>query len=170
MHTLSFSRQALSEALYRSLPLKDGGRREDRAGAAPAVSCAFDALENPHASIQVQRKHSGLPCAMALRLISCSLAAMLCHHRAREALASWELDASTGASGPHDFAVRDMPSVHAQKTRGGNAAPTASRTQRSRRSLNAPSWGHGTAGIILVICGWSKIISENKKCCGEIAF
>src|SRR5882672_7407758 len=25
-----------------------------------------------HTSIQVQRKHSGLPCAMALRLISCS--------------------------------------------------------------------------------------------------
>jgi len=36
-----------------------------------------------------------------------SLVAMLCHHRLREALASWELDASTGASGPHDFAVRD---------------------------------------------------------------
>ena len=28
--------------------------------------------ENAHTSIQVQRKHSGLPCAMALRLISCS--------------------------------------------------------------------------------------------------
>src|SRR6185437_11947762 len=45
------------------------GRGEDRVRAAPAVSCAFDALENAHTSIQVQRKHSGLPCAMALRLI-----------------------------------------------------------------------------------------------------
>src|SRR6185437_108199 len=45
------------------------GRGEDRVRAAPAVSYAFDALENAHTSIQVQRKHSGLPCAMALRLI-----------------------------------------------------------------------------------------------------
>ena len=45
------------------------GRGEGRVHAAPAVSCAFDALENAHTSIQVQRKHSGLPCAMALRLI-----------------------------------------------------------------------------------------------------
>ena len=35
-----------------------------------------------------------------------SLVSTLCHHRPREALASWELDASTGASGPRDFAVR----------------------------------------------------------------
>jgi len=28
--------------------------------------------KNAHTSIQVQRKHSGLPCAMALRLTSCS--------------------------------------------------------------------------------------------------
>jgi hypothetical protein len=36
-----------------------------------------------------------------------SLVAMLCHHRPRAALASRELNASIGASGPHDFAVRD---------------------------------------------------------------
>ena len=53
-------------------PYKQRGRREDRVRAAPAVSCAFDAQRNAHTSIQVQRKHSGLPCAMALRLISCS--------------------------------------------------------------------------------------------------
>ena len=32
------------------------GRGEDRVRAAPAVSCAFDALENAHTSIQVQRR------------------------------------------------------------------------------------------------------------------
>ena len=31
---------------------------------------------------------------------------LFCHRRSREALASQELDASVGASGPHDFAVR----------------------------------------------------------------
>ena len=107
------------------------GRGEDRVRAAPAVSCAFDALENAHTSIQVQRKHSGLPCAMALRLIRapwrpcCATIArvMRKHHR--------QLDASIGASGPHDFAVRCMPSVHAHKARGGTAASTASRTNVS---------------------------------------
>ena len=31
---------------------------------------------------------------------------LFCHRRSREAIASQELDASVGASGPHDFAVR----------------------------------------------------------------
>ncbi len=91
-----------------SVPPKLRGRREDRVRAAPAVSCAMCITRNAHTSIQVQRKHSGLPCAMALQLISCSprrpgfvatiARVMLSHHR--------QLDASTGASGPHDFAVR----------------------------------------------------------------
>ena len=47
------------------------GRREDRVRAAPAVSCAM-CTKSAHTSIQVQRRASGLPCAMALRLITCS--------------------------------------------------------------------------------------------------
>jgi hypothetical protein len=39
--------------------------------AAPAVSCA-KLCEETHTSIQVQRKHSGIPRAMALRLMPCS--------------------------------------------------------------------------------------------------
>ncbi len=46
-------------------------------------------------------------------------------------LASQELDASVGASGPHDFAVvATAPLVHALFTRDGAAASTASRAQR----------------------------------------
>ena len=37
--------------------------------AAPAVSCAISA-KNTHTSIQVQSEHSGIPCAMALRLMA----------------------------------------------------------------------------------------------------
>jgi hypothetical protein len=47
---------------------KRRGRRECRVRAAPAVSCA-KLCEETHTSIQVQRKHSGIPRAMALRLI-----------------------------------------------------------------------------------------------------
>src|SRR6202042_2027056 len=62
-----------------------------------------------HMSIQVQRKHSGLPCAMALRLIralpgeSELLATIALERR-------WplkDLTPAIRASGPHDFAVRE---------------------------------------------------------------
>ena len=50
---------------------------------------------------------SDIPCAMVLRLISCSpRRAGLVVTVAREKRASHELDASIGASGPHDFTVR----------------------------------------------------------------
>ena len=58
--------------------------------------------KSTHSSIQVQRKHSGLPCAMALRLTSCSPGERLsCHRRSTSKLA--KLGASTAASGPHDL-------------------------------------------------------------------
>ena len=47
------------------------GSRECRVRAAPAVSCAR-CTKKAHTSIQVQRKHSGIPHAMALRLMPCS--------------------------------------------------------------------------------------------------
>jgi len=60
-----------------------------------------------HTSIQVQLATPGLPCAMALRLIRDRPGDRLsCHHRSQAALAAFELDASTGASDPHDFTVR----------------------------------------------------------------
>jgi hypothetical protein len=52
----------------RRLSLKRGSR-ECRMRAAPAVSCA-KLCEETHTSIQVQRRQSGIPCAMALRLIA----------------------------------------------------------------------------------------------------
>ena len=44
------------------------GSRECRVLAAPAVSCARVGIE-AHTSIQVQPEHSGIPCAMVLRLM-----------------------------------------------------------------------------------------------------
>jgi hypothetical protein len=62
-----------------------------------------------HMSIQVQRKHSGLPCAMVVRLIPCSPRRdqslfVTVVPRKRELLAN--LTPAIGASGPHGFAVR----------------------------------------------------------------
>src|SRR5881392_3773027 len=82
------------------------GRREDRVLAAPAVSRAICANKTAHEHTG-QREHSGLPCAMALRLTSCSprRTALLPPSPPRS-FASLGLNASTATSGPHDFAVR----------------------------------------------------------------
>jgi hypothetical protein len=71
-NTPSRSRRALRPRFAgNSSPSKSRGRRECRVRAAPAVSCAMG-RRSAHMSIQVQREHPGLPCAMALRLITCS--------------------------------------------------------------------------------------------------
>jgi hypothetical protein len=73
-HTSAISRHTAPELCKFVRPKKEGavrsqeGRREDRVRAAPAVSCAR-VDRKTHMSIQVQRKQSGLPCAMVLRLI-----------------------------------------------------------------------------------------------------
>jgi hypothetical protein len=70
------------------------GRGEDRVRAAPAVSCAR-VDRKAHTSIQVQRRHSGLPCAMVLRLIfvlSPVRPKLVCHRRCADTSA--QLDTS----------------------------------------------------------------------------
>src|SRR3984885_5301922 len=71
-------------------------------------------------SIQVQRKQSGLPCAMALRLIPCSPRRdhslfVTVAPRKRELLR--DLTPAIGASGPHDFAVRVSRARQSQPSR-----------------------------------------------------
>src|SRR6267142_1536461 len=71
-HTFAISRRIAPEVLhfvYPSLGIEGAGK----------TGCALhprsrvqSAQKETHTSIQVQRKHSGLPCAMALRLTSCS--------------------------------------------------------------------------------------------------
>ena len=70
-YTFAISRRIAPEVCWNSSPSMVRGRREDRVRAAPAVSCAM-CTKSAHTSIQVQRRASGLPCAMALRLITCS--------------------------------------------------------------------------------------------------
>src|ERR1700760_2230743 len=83
-----------------------GGRREDRVRAAPAVSSANRKQKAAH-------EHTGSAEAVRPSLrngFNGFLRALpgdrLVVTVAPKKLASRELDASTGASGPHDFAVR----------------------------------------------------------------
>src|SRR5258708_16183563 len=147
----AISRRISPEVCIKFPPSPIRGRREHRVHAAPAVSCAT-VHKKTHTSIQVKRRQSGIPCAMVLRLISCSprrpgfLATV-----APEKLASQELDTSVGVSGPHDFAVR-KPAL-------SSLAPPASTASRpaSVTIANRPSVGRDCKSYSL-IC-----ISEKQK-------
>ena len=65
----AFSRLTEPEVCIDTVPQR--GSRECRVHAAPAVSCAIVRKANAHEHTG-QPEHSGIPCAMALRLISCS--------------------------------------------------------------------------------------------------
>ena len=70
---ISYVAAHVAPELASRFALRDSrGRREDRVRAAPAVPCAIE-TKSAHTSIQVRRRHPGLPCAMALRLITCAL-------------------------------------------------------------------------------------------------
>jgi len=112
---VGISRRGAPEVCVSS-SLESRGSRKCRMRAAPAVSRAKQAKKT-HTSIQVQRRHSGIPCAMALRLTSRSprRIGLCCLRRLRIAgssapgradLPSADLTPTTEASGPHDFTVR----------------------------------------------------------------
>ena len=106
-------------------PSKIRGRWECRMRAAPAISCANSANKAAHEHTG-QRRTSDTPCAMALRLISCSpqsgRARCHCHRAGREPLRN--LTPASGASGPHDFTVRSSCSRQSQLLRPPHPRPS----------------------------------------------
>src|SRR5258708_970059 len=102
----SRSRNIICPSFANSFAPKNRGRREDRVLAAPAVSRAKYANKNAHehtGSAETLRPslRNGFTAYSELSPVNGSFATV-----ARERRASRELDASTAASGPHDFAVR----------------------------------------------------------------
>src|SRR5260370_38239950 len=69
MHVVAIPPPNPREFSKTSHHLKSEGAGKCRGRAAPAVSCATCTKET-HTSIQVQRRHPGIPCAMVLRLIT----------------------------------------------------------------------------------------------------
>jgi hypothetical protein len=70
-HAFAFSRRRSPEVCISFALYENRGRREDRVLAAPAVSRAVCAKQKCTRAYR-QLEHPGLPCAMALRLTSCS--------------------------------------------------------------------------------------------------
>src|ERR1700675_4034339 len=100
----AMSRREAPEFCKIVSPKKTRGRRESRVRAAPAVSCASRTRKCAH-------EHTGSAEAFRLSLrdgftvyLALSpVTGLSCHRRRADTTA--QLDASIGASGPHDFAV-----------------------------------------------------------------
>ena len=87
--------------------LKVRGRREDRVLAAPAVSCAICANRTRTRAYRFSGNTPAFPAQWLYGLLRALPGERLfLPPSLREKLASSRLDASTAASGPHDFAVR----------------------------------------------------------------
>ena len=105
-YAFTFSRRELPEVCSNCCPPEIRGRREDRVHAAPAVSCAIAHRKRAHehtgtGGASRPSLRSGFTAYFVLSPANGSFATV-----APKKLASRELDASTAASGPHDFAVR----------------------------------------------------------------
>jgi hypothetical protein len=122
-------------------------RKRQRAQGMPGAGCTRGLvcplrLERTHTSIQVQPEHPGIPCAMVLRLISCSprgpgfLAPVI----GVDCEASRRLGASVGAPGPHDFAVRAPRSFVLRSENASTATPPASVTIGRNAPLPGTGW------------------------------
>src|SRR5216684_130569 len=120
-----------------------GGRGECRMPAAPAASCALVLVKSTRVTTSTPESpgipaRNGFTAYVALSPVT----GLFCHRRlrirglsapGRADLPSRELDASVGASGPHDFAVRSNISRQRAVDRSQVFRPAL----RSRRAQNA---------------------------------
>ena len=108
----------------RDLPfesLENRGRRECRAPSAPAASYAK--VKSIRVSHHGHTGSPGIPYAMVLTgsFALSPVTGLVCHRRQRSCLR--QLDASVGASGPHDFAVRVRAIRQARSPRPPHPVP-----------------------------------------------
>jgi hypothetical protein len=123
---LSRSRGAKRPKFCTNAVPRERGSRECRVRAAPAVSCA-KLCEETHTSIQVQRRHFGIPCAMALRLIPRSP-----RRRIRLVTVAGGLKVLSRPVGPAKTSANLTPATGARTTR---FCRTLQRRSSARRSI-----------------------------------
>jgi hypothetical protein len=141
-------------------PSEIRGRRECRAHAAPAASRA---KSKKHTSVvtTVTPETPGIPRAMVLTVsfVLSRVTGLVCHPRRRSCL--HRLDSSVGASGPHDFAVRETSALVSSAICVHRIPRPTSVTIAKR-----PSEGAGPNGNIPVSTWPSSIFSEIPKLVG----
>jgi hypothetical protein len=122
-YVFSFSRHGLPEFFQRHPRETEGAGKAGCAARTHSLACKN---ENTRVSpLQVLPYHPAFPARMVLTVYFAlsPVTGLSCHRRLADTSA--KLDASVGASGPHDFAVRSL----AHSSRAPKAS-TASRTQR----------------------------------------
>src|SRR5439155_6965910 len=116
-HKSAISRREAPEVLQEPFAPLNRGRRESRVLAAPAASRAKLSEAHERSHHRFRRIQPGLPRAMVLTayFVLSPATRLFCHRRLRiwyvktrlGLRTSARLDASIGASEPHDFAVRE---------------------------------------------------------------
>jgi hypothetical protein len=137
------SRDIICPSFANSFAPKDEGAGKTGCALHPR-SRVQSSKQKAHTSIQVQRKQSGLPCAMVLTVCFVLSPARPCFvvtvaPQKRELLKN--LMPGIGASGPHDLTVRLTRRSSKAHPRPPLPAPT------SVTMANAPSLGTGWRGI-----------------------
>jgi hypothetical protein len=132
---------AFARGLQNHSPLKRRGRREDRVRAAPAVSCA-NAQNKTHMSIQFSGSSPAFPAQWftAYAVLSPVRPGLFVTVAPKKRELLENLTPATGASGPHDFAVRFSRARQSQLSRPPLPAPT------SVTMANAPLSGQDGKG------------------------
>src|SRR5688572_33507443 len=108
------------------------------------------AQEWRHTSIQGSGEHTDIPCAMALRLTSCSPRWSGLVVTVASGIAPADFSPAYAAPGPHDLTVRS------RTIRLWTAASIASRAQRVVTMAIRPLCGRETALVIILIFGKGK--------------
>jgi hypothetical protein len=149
---------------------------QKRAQGKPGARCTRGLMctvhqQKTHMSIQVKREHPGLPCAMALRFIRAlpGEPGFVVTIAPEKLSLLQDLTPTTGASGPHDFAVRTRAARLATHTRPPQPVPT------SVTLANAPLAGQDAA-IRPVFCAEKQqkrvrhfnTTGKSAKCCQAI--
>ena len=139
VHDSAISPHVLREVFLYFPPSPIRGRREYRAPDAPDSRVCVGRKQKAHALVRSHRNHPAFPAQWFTAYIVLSPATGLSCHRRR-----WNcfhrLDASVGASGPHDFAVR--VSAVRQRRRHVHRIPFLTSVTIAKR----PSEGTGRPG------------------------
>jgi hypothetical protein len=125
-------------------PHENRGRREDRVRAAPAVSCASCTIRKRTRAYRFSGNTPAFPAQWFYDLYRALLGDRLVCHRRIAGLAA-KLDASIGASEPHDFAVR-VRAVRQRRIRVHRISPHV------RDDRDPPLLSGETGELIALIC------------------
>jgi hypothetical protein len=132
--------------LGRALSLQDRGRRESRVLVAPAASRGNGKNHTSFSQPQVQPSKTRLSPrnGFTVSFVLSPVTGLFCHRRFADR--STKLDASVGASRPHDFAVRNGMLRLCTPMRPSHPAPTFVTIAKR------PSYRDRMCGVVEVIC------------------